>query len=67
MTATDVAHELTISKIHISVAKAKMAMTRCWIIVRLLMPNQSVGINQRVNVTSNTKNILMSLKVALLG
>ena len=51
----------------ISGVEAKMAMTRCWIIVRLLMPNQSVGMNQRVNVTSNTKNILMSLKVALLG
>ena len=34
MMATDVAHDDTISKIHISVAKAKMAMIRCWITVR---------------------------------
>ena len=31
---TEVAHEATTSKIHISVAKAKMAMMRCWTTVR---------------------------------
>ena len=34
MMAIDVAHELTTSRIHINVAKAKMAITRCWMTVR---------------------------------
>ena len=34
MMATEVAHDETISRIHISVANAKMAMIRCWITVR---------------------------------
>ena len=34
MMATDVAHDETISSTHIRVAKAKMAMIRCWMTVR---------------------------------
>ena len=58
ITATDVAHDETISSIHISVAKAKMAMTRCWTILRFCMPNHSVGMFHSSSVTSSTTAIL---------
>ena len=45
---TDVVHAGTASKTHISVAKMKIEISLCSIIVRLLMPNASVGSNHRV-------------------
>ena len=62
--ATDVAHDETISRIHISVANAKMAMTRCWMTVRLSMPNHSEGMFQSPNVTRMTNAILMARLVS---
>ena len=58
MMATDVAHDETISRIHISVAKAKMAMMRCWMTVRFWMPNHSLGIFHSNSVTMATIAIL---------
>ena len=67
MMATDVAHEDTISRIHISVAKAKMAMIRCWITVRFWMPYHSAGMFQSTRVTSATSAILMARLVLSSG
>ncbi len=58
--ATDVAQEETISRIHISVAKAKMAMIRCWMTVRFWMPYHSAGMFQSTKVTNATRAILMT-------
>ena len=53
--ATDVAHEGTISKIHIRVAKAKMAMIRCCTMFRPSMPNALLGRFHNKSVTKATK------------
>ena len=58
MIATDVAHDDTTSNIHISVAKAKMAMMRCWMTVRPWMPNHSLGMFHNNKVTISTVAIL---------
>ena len=67
MMAIDVAHDDTTSRIHISVAKAKMAMTRCWMTVRSLMPNHSAGIFQSNRVTTSTNKILVKRTVPSAG
>ena len=54
MMPTEVAQEGTTSKIHINVAKAKMAMMRCWMTVRFWMPYMSAGAYQRKRVTAST-------------
>ena len=64
MTATDVAHDDTISSIHISVAKAKMAMMRCWTTVRFWMPYHSAGMFQSNKVIKATNSIL-SIRVVV--
>ena len=58
MMATEVAHEETISRIHISVANAKMAMIRCWMTVRFWMPYHSAGMFHSRRVTNATRAIL---------
>ena len=67
MMAIDVAHEETISRIHIRVAKAKMAITRCWTTVRFSMPNHSVGMFQSRRVTNATITTLMHRVTAFDG
>ena len=67
MMATDVAHDETISRIHISVAKAKMAMMRCWTTVRLSMPYHSAGMFQRNSVTNVTSRIFSARLVPSAG
>ena len=67
MMAIDVAQEDPISRIHISVAKAKIAMTRCWMTVRFWMPNHSDGMFQRNKVTRATKAILIARFVPSAG
>jgi len=67
MTATDVAHEETISSIHINVAKAKMAMMRCWTTVKLSMPNHSCGMFQSSSVTKATMAVFTKRFTVLLG
>ena len=67
MTATDVAHDDTISIIHISVANAKMAMIRCCTTVRFCMPYHSVGKFHKVNVTANTISIFITRLNSLSG
>ena len=54
MMATDVAHEETTSMTHISVAKAKMAIIRCWTVVSPSMPNHVDGRFQSSSVTTAT-------------
>ena len=54
MIDTDVAHDDTTDMIHISVAKAKMAMMRCWMTVSPSMPNHSVGAFHNSSVTIAT-------------
>ena len=51
MILTEVAHDGTISNIHMRVANTKMAMTRCCMMVSPSMPNASVG---RLNKISDT-------------
>ena len=51
MILTEVAHDSTISNIHMRVANTKMAMTRCCMTVSPSMPNASVG---RLNKNSDT-------------
>ena len=53
MIKMDVAHEGTTSVIHISVARMKMAMTRCWTTVKSAMPNTLAGKFQITRVTTN--------------
>ena len=67
MMPTDVAHEETISSIHIRVAKAKMAMMRCWTTVRFCMPYHSAGMFQSVRVTMATMRILIKRTKAFDG
>ena len=55
MMATEVAQAGTISKIHISVAKAKMAMMRCWTTFKPSMPNAVLGRFHKTRVTAKTK------------
>ena len=54
MMATDVAHDDTTSSIHISVAKAKMAMMRCWTTVSPSMPKNSRGAFHKISVIIST-------------
>ena len=54
MMATLVAHDDTTSSTHIRVAKAKMAMMRCWTTVRPSMPKMSDGAFQSSRVTMAT-------------
>ena len=56
MMATLVAHDDTTSRIHISVAKAKIAMMRCCTMVSPSMPNMSVGAfhNNKVMIATMT-------------
>ena len=54
MMATLVAHDDTTSMIHISVAKAKMAMIRCCTTVSPSMPNISAGAFHNSSVTIAT-------------
>ena len=67
MMATEVAHDDTISRIHINVAKAKIAMTRCWITVKFLIPYHSAGMFHSSSVTSATIAILMTRLAVLPG
>ena len=58
---TEVAHEGTISKIHINVAKAKMAITLCCTIVSPSMPNALDGKFHKSNVAKSTIADLMMI------
>ena len=58
----EVAHEGTTSVIHISVARIKMAMMRCWMTVRPSMPNTPAGRFQMINViTDRMSAVIMRL------
>ena len=67
MMATDVAHDGTTSSIHMSVAKAKMAMMRCCTTVSPSMPKAVVGRFQSNNVTNRTTMISAVLTNTLFG
>ena len=67
MMATEVAHDDTTSSIHISVAKAKMAMMRCCTTVRPSMPKTSEGRFHSSSVTNSTKRAWAVFLKAPLG
>ena len=71
ITSRDVVQFGIISKIHISAAKTKSAMTRCWTTVSSSIPKNDTGTAQRKIVTSstmgrNTQNLRFSFLVAIL-
>ena len=67
MMATDVAQDGTTSSTHISVAKAKMAMMRCWTMVSPSIPKDDEGRFHNSNVTKSTKMASADFVNTLLG
>ena len=72
ISTTDVAHDEIASVTHMIVAKAKMALTRCWITVSPSMPkavegkfHKTVVINTATMNKANYLNLKTSLKVVL--
>lgn len=73
MSVTEVAHEEIASVTHMIVAKAKIAITRCWITVSPSMPKAVEGKFHKMAVTNTAKankanllNLNTSLNVFLL-